>query len=73
MSIGRKVENTIDTKKLDTILGITGDMNNGVYKYTIGPPEVAPVIKALVGNGIADVAVHNHKKDKNYLIKSKSS
>ncbi|PZU10540.1 MAG: hypothetical protein DI622_16120 [Chryseobacterium sp.] len=23
----------------------------------------------LVGNGIADVTVHNHKKDKNYLIK----
>lgn len=98
---GRKVENSIDTKKLDAILGITGDMNNGVYKYTIGRPdapitehgipistffgyntwiaiqgtndraaiagdfamledEVAPVIKALVENGIEVVAVHNH-------------
>ncbi|UTG62147.1 DUF1259 domain-containing protein [Elizabethkingia anophelis] len=98
---GRKVENTIDTKKLDSILGITGDLNNGVYKYTIGRPdapitehgipistffgyntwiaiqgtndkaaiagdfammedEVAPVIKALIENGIEVVAVHNH-------------
>ncbi|PZR15097.1 MAG: hypothetical protein DI539_18500 [Flavobacterium psychrophilum] len=98
---GRKVENTIDTKKLDAILGITGEMNNGVYKYTIGRPdapitehgipistffgyntwiaiqgteekaaiagdfamledEVAPVIKALIENGIEVVAVHNH-------------
>ena len=98
---GRKVENTIDTKKLHAILGITGEMNNGVYKYTIGRPdapitehgipistffgyntwiaiqgtedkaaiagdfamledEVAPVIKALIENGIEVVAVHNH-------------
>ncbi|MBL7869933.1 hypothetical protein BEI02_05225 [Elizabethkingia sp. HvH-WGS333] len=98
---GRKVENSIDTKKLDAILGITGEMNNGVYKYTIGRPdapitehgipistffgyntwiaiqgtegkaaiagdfamledEVAPVIKALIENGIEVVAVHNH-------------
>jgi hypothetical protein len=92
---------TIDTKKLDDIVGAKGEMSKGVYKYTIGRPdialkehgvtvttflgfntwaafqgspdhaavagdftmlekEVAPVIKALVENGIEVVAVHNH-------------
>jgi hypothetical protein len=92
---------SIDSKKLDGILGYTGEMSKGVYKYTIGRPdialkehgvpvstflgfntwaafqgtperaavagdftmladEVAPVIKALVENGIEVVAVHNH-------------
>ena len=92
---------SIDSKKLDAILGYTGEMSKGVYKYTIGRPdvnlkehgvtvttflgfntwaafqgtpdhaavcgdftmltdEVAPVIKALVENGIEVVAVHNH-------------
>ena len=92
---------SIDTKKLDDILGYKGDMSKGVYKYTIGRPdvslkehgttvttflgfntwaafqgspdhaavagdftmlenEVAPVIKALIENGIEVVAVHNH-------------
>ncbi len=92
---------SIDTKKLDDILGYKGEMSKGVYKYTIGRPdvslkehgvtvtsflgfntwaafqgspdhaavagdftmlenEVAPVIKALVENGIEVVAVHNH-------------
>ena len=92
---------TIDTKKLDDIIGAKGEMSKGVYKYTIGRPdvslkehgvavstflgfntwaafqgapdhaavagdftmleeEVAPVIKALVENGIEVVAVHNH-------------
>jgi hypothetical protein len=95
------VANTIDTKKLDQIIGSTAEMSKGVYKYTIGRPdvkltehdvtistfmgfntwaafqgspdkaavagdftmlenEVAPVIKALVQNGIEVVAVHNH-------------
>src|SRR5688500_5574928 len=95
------VTNTLDTKKLDYILGYKAEMNKGVYKYTIGRPdvslrehgvpvttflgfntwaafqgtpekaavagdfamlenEVAPVIKALVENGIEVVAVHNH-------------
>jgi len=95
------VTNTIDTKKLDYILGYKAEMSKGVYKYTIGRPdvkltehgvpvstflgfntwaafqgtpdkaavcgdftmladEVAPVIKALVENGIEVVAVHNH-------------
>jgi len=95
------VANTLDTKKLDAIIGNTGEMTKGVYKYTIGRPdvqlkehgasvssflgfniwaawqgspnnaavagdftmledEVAPVIKALVENGIEVVAVHNH-------------
>jgi hypothetical protein len=95
------VTNTIDVKMLDDIFGMTGEMNKGVYKYTIGRPdiklkehgipvttflgfntwaawqgtqehaavagdftmledEVAPVIKALVENGIEVVAVHNH-------------
>ena len=92
---------SIDSKKLDDILGYKGDMSKGVYKYTIGRPdvvlkehgvtvttffgfntwaafqgspehaavagdftmledEVAPVIKALIENGIEVVAVHNH-------------
>jgi hypothetical protein len=95
------VQNTLDTKKLDSILGYKAEMNKGVYKYTIGRPdvvlkehgvtvttfmgfntwaafqgtpdrasvagdftmlenEVAPVIKALIENGIEVVAVHNH-------------
>lgn len=92
---------TIESKKLDDILGYKGEMSKGVYKYTIGRPdvslkehgvlistflgfntwaafqgtpdhaavagdftmledEVAPVIKALIENGIEVVAVHNH-------------
>jgi hypothetical protein len=92
---------SIETKKLDDILDYKGEMSKGVYKYTIGRPdvslkehgiavttflgfntwaafqgtpdhaavagdftmlenEVAPVIKALVENGIEVVAVHNH-------------
>lgn len=95
------VANSIDTKRLNAILGRTGEMSKGVYKYTIGRPdvnlkehgvpvstfmgfntwaafqgspekaavagdftmlenEVAPVIKALIENGIEVVAVHNH-------------
>lgn len=95
------VENTINTKGLDDILGYKAEMSKGVYKYTIGRPdvslrehgvtvttfmgfntwaafqgtpehaavagdftmtenEVAPVIKALIENGIEVVAVHNH-------------
>lgn len=95
------IQNTLDTKRLDEILGHKAEMNKGVYKYTIGRPdvqlkehgvtvtsfmgfntwaafqgtpdyaavagdftmlenEVAPVIKALVENGIEVVAVHNH-------------
>ncbi len=95
------VANTLDTKKLDDLLGYKGELSKGVYKYTIGRPdvklkehgvtvttflgfntwaafqgtperaavagdfamledEVAPVIKALVENGIEVVAVHNH-------------
>jgi hypothetical protein len=95
------VTNTIDTKRLDEIIGNKAEMSKGVYKYTIGRPdvklsehgapvstflgfntwaafqgtndkaavagdftmlenEVAPVIKALVENGIEVVAVHNH-------------
>ena len=92
---------SIDTRMLDEIVGYKGEMSKGVYKYTIGRPdvslkehgvtvttffgfntwaafqgspdhaavagdftmledEVAPVIKALVENGIEVVAVHNH-------------
>lgn len=95
------LQNTLDTKMLDDILGHKAEMSKGVYKYTIGRPdvkltehgvpvstflgfntwaafqgtpdkaavagdftmlenEVAPVIKALVENGIEVVAVHNH-------------
>ena len=34
------VQNTLDTKKLDNILGYKAEMNKGVYKYTIGRPDV---------------------------------
>lgn len=95
------VANSLDTKRLDEILGYKAEMSKGVYKYTIGRPdvkltehgvpvstflgfntwaafqgtpekaavagdftmlenEVAPVIKALIENGIEVVAVHNH-------------
>jgi Domain of Unknown Function (DUF1259) len=95
------VANTIDPVKLDLVLRYKGEMNKGVYKYTISRPdvnlrehgipvttfmgfntwaafqgtpdhaavagdftmtedEVAPVIKALIENGIEVVAVHNH-------------
>ena len=95
------VPNTLDTQSLDNILGSKGEMSRGVFKHTIGRPdvdlkdhnaevstflgfntwaawqgtperaavagdfamlenEVAPVIKALVENGIEVVAVHNH-------------
>src|SRR5215217_2057855 len=95
------VTNSLDVVKLDLTLGYKGEMSKGVYKYTIGRPdvklrehgvpvttfmgfntwaafqgttekaavagdftmlenEVAPVIKALIENGIEVVAVHNH-------------
>ena len=34
------VENTLDTNMIDSILGFSGTMNNGVYKLTIGRPDV---------------------------------
>jgi hypothetical protein len=95
------VANSLDIVKLDLMLGYKGEMSKGIYKYTIGRPdvtlkehgvpvttfmgfntwaafqgtpekaavagdftmlenEVAPVIKALIENGIEVVAVHNH-------------
>ncbi len=95
------VANSLNTAELDQLLGYKAEMSKGVYKYTIGRPdvklrehgvpvstflgfntwaafqgtpekaavagdftmledEVAPVIKALVENGIEVVAVHNH-------------
>jgi hypothetical protein len=96
-----EVQNTLDTQALDNMLGSKGEMSRGVFKHTIGRPdvdlkdhkasvssfagfntwaawqgtpqhaavagdfamlenEVAPVIKALIENGIEVVAVHNH-------------
>lgn len=98
---GETVESTLNPEILDSFLGSKGEMSRGVYKHTIGRPdvelkdhdaavttflgfntwaawqgtmekaavagdfamlenEVAPVIKALVENGIEVVAVHNH-------------
>jgi hypothetical protein len=95
------VVNKLNITLLDSIIGHKGEMSQGVYRYTIGRPdvalkehnfpvstfmgfntwaawqgtpekaavagdftmlenEVAPVIKALVENGIEVVAVHNH-------------
>lgn len=97
----QEVKNTLDTASLNNLLGSKGEMSRGVFKHTIGRPdvtlkdhasaissfagfntwaawqgtperaavagdfamleeEVAPVIKALVENGIEVVAVHNH-------------
>ncbi|HVK96557.1 MAG TPA: DUF1259 domain-containing protein [Flavisolibacter sp.] len=95
------VTNTLDFQLLDKIIGHKAELNKGVYKYTIGRPdvnlkehgaavttfmgfntwaawqgtpekaavagdfamlenEVAPVVKALIENGIEVVALHNH-------------
>jgi hypothetical protein len=103
------VVNTLNTAILDSIIGHKGESGKGVYKYTIGRPdvqllehgipvssfmgfntwaawqgtpekaavagdftmlenEVAPVIKALVENGIEVVAVHNHMVHENPRI-----
>lgn len=35
-----QVKNTLNTKSIDSILGHTGKLTNGVYKITIGRPEV---------------------------------
>ena len=104
-----EVANSLDTKKLDDIIGAKAEMSKGVYKYTIGRPdvkltehdvqistflgfntwaafqgspdkaavagdftmvenEVAPVVKALIENGIEVVAVHNHMVHENPKI-----
>jgi hypothetical protein len=42
------VINTLDTKKLDDIIGYKAEMNKGVYKYTIGRPDVK-----LIEHGVA--------------------
>jgi len=34
------VTNTLDTKKLDEIIGYKAEMTKGVYKYTIGRPDI---------------------------------
>jgi hypothetical protein len=34
------IQNTLDTKKLDEIIGHKAEMTKGVYKYTIGRPDV---------------------------------
>jgi hypothetical protein len=34
------VQNTLDLKKLNEILGYKAEINKGVYKYTIGRPDV---------------------------------
>ncbi|MBZ9731580.1 DUF1259 domain-containing protein [Salegentibacter sp. JZCK2] len=34
------VENTLNTEMIDSIIGYQGKMNNGVYKLTIGRPDV---------------------------------
>lgn len=34
------VENSIDRSQLDAILGYSGELTKGVYKYTIGRPDV---------------------------------
>jgi hypothetical protein len=35
------VVNTLDIAKLDAAIGAKGEMNKGVYKYTIGRPDIA--------------------------------
>jgi hypothetical protein len=103
------VASSLNIALLDSIIGYKGESAKGVYKYTIGRPdiqllehgipvstfmgfntwaawqgtperaavagdftmvenEVAPVIKALVENGIEVVAVHNHMVHENPRI-----
>src|SRR5215207_8377463 len=40
MASSEVVANTLDTKRLDEILGYKAEMGKGVYKYTIGRPDV---------------------------------
>jgi hypothetical protein len=40
MASNATVENTLDTKKLDEIIGYKAEMSKGVSKYTIGRPDV---------------------------------
>ncbi len=40
MASSETVTNTLDTKKVDEILGYKAEMSKGVYKYTIGRPDV---------------------------------
>jgi hypothetical protein len=40
MASNGTVENTLDTKKLDEIIGYKAEMSKGVTKYTIGRPDV---------------------------------
>lgn len=37
---GASVENILNTEMIDSIIGFQGKMNNGVYKTTIGRPDV---------------------------------
>ncbi len=39
-SANGNVENTLNTDQLDQIIGSKGEMTKGVYKYTIGRPDV---------------------------------
>lgn len=39
-SPAEQVENSLNTKMIDSILGYKGSLNNGVYKITIGRPDV---------------------------------
>lgn len=39
-SAADSVQNTIDLARLDSIIGHKGEMSKGVYKYTIGRPDV---------------------------------
>lgn len=39
-SSNETVQNTLDTKRLDEILGFKAEMSKGVYKYTIGRPDI---------------------------------
>lgn len=36
----QQVQNSLDTRKIASLLGHSGDMNSGVYKITIGRPNV---------------------------------
>lgn len=39
-SSNETVPNTLDTKRLDEIIGYKAEMSKGVYKYTIGRPDI---------------------------------
>ncbi len=68
-------KNSISPEPLDGIFGMSGEVNNGMVKFTIGRPDYAvtedelqPALKALRAGGINIVAIHSHMTHENPRI-----